>query len=189
MDLPLNLTRSVLTILIPGAVASAPWLLWALIEIDPTGNYYEKYAFPIHVLSFVVAVVVGSIINTLVSYIELAWDNSQGSKDAPKIGDSWLEKDWYAYLSSAFGETEPVGYRYLSHLVSALYFELGMIGAVPIGVLAVAVFLMHHNHCAWAVASVVAAAAFGALFYKTAQHTHLVLCKTRREILRPPNVE
>jgi len=79
MDLPLNLTRSVLTILIPGAVASAPWLLWALIELDPIGNYYLQYAFPIYVFSFVVAVVIGSTINTVVSYVELTWDNNLGS--------------------------------------------------------------------------------------------------------------
>ena len=184
MDLPLNLTRSVLTIMMPGAVACAPWLLWALVEWDPLGAYYQKYALPVNVLSFVVAVVVGLTINMMVSYIEQAWDKKQASSDPPESSISWVESDWYAYLAKTFGNGEPVGYRYLSYLVNSLYFELGMIGATPIGVLAIAAFLLRHNQCGWAIATLAAAITFGAVFYKSAQHTHRALCIGRREILK-----
>jgi hypothetical protein len=44
--MPLNLTRSLLVVLIPGIIAVAPWLIWAVREFDNVGDLYSRYKEP-----------------------------------------------------------------------------------------------------------------------------------------------
>jgi hypothetical protein len=174
MTMPIDLSRSLLTILVPGLIAVAPWLL-ALVEHTSARLSFSTYPTLAHALLFSVVVVVGSVFQGLGSILEYRWDQERG-----KTYD--IDGDWYAYLAS----TEAVvGHRYLSRLVISLYFELAMLQAVlsfAIGGALLADLRFPHLTCGIWSASVVVGAVAAVYFYWQARCTHLALCKTRQKL-------
>jgi hypothetical protein len=183
MELPLSLTRSVVTIIVPGIVICAPALLLLIDAYPSIGSLYNAYKGPANVCSFALVVVVGAIVEMAVSYVEKRWDGLEGKSAEPVVGQGdWVERGWYEYLSRKFGDAEPVGYRYLSKTVTSMYFELGMFVSVPAALTMVGLLLIRHNAIALAVASFVIGVLSAWRMYKSAKDTHGVLCSTRAEL-------
>jgi hypothetical protein len=93
-------------------------------------------------------------------------------------------ENWYTYLSRQL-DPEPVGFRYLSRMVTTLYFELGMLFATPIFAEGTGVAVAHfypQRTCPIVALANVVAIGFIAYFTWQARETHLVLCRTRKEI-------
>ena len=180
----LTLTRSLLTILIPGAIAISPWMLYLLMEFDWIRRVYESQPFPFHVVVFALVVILGSLIEGAGTHIENLWDTRAG-KSVPNFEEeTWIDRDWYDYLAISHGGAEPVAYRYLSRKVTALYFELGLMIATPVGFLGLA-YLLIRVDAQWyfTLTTVLCSLLAPAVFWKSAVDTHEVLCKTRRHVL------
>ncbi|HET7163166.1 MAG TPA: hypothetical protein VFI32_10910 [Rhodanobacteraceae bacterium] len=178
MDIPTSLTRSTVTVLVPGIVALSPWVL-ALVQHTQATFGFKGYPTLAHSLLFASVIVAGVVCDGLGSFIEAKWDDMRDD-------DLDVEENWYKYLSMVF-EREPVGYRYLSRLVTALYFELSMLFAVPIFMFGACV-LAWLRFPAFRVASVICTIVCivgAALFFLwQAYTTHGVICTTRRELMR-----
>lgn len=179
--MPMTLTRSLLTVILPGMVALAPWLLVAMMANADLRFLYTKYPVPFHVSAFGVAVLVGSIFEEIGCYLERRWDTDVEDEGRPEPNVGWLAKDWYAYLGKSFGDNEPVGYRYASRKVTSLYFEIAMMFSVPCcfaGLSMLFVALQGDlNHLA--VLFLVFALLGFLLFSKMARDTHQLLCELR----------
>lgn len=174
MELPTTLPRSVLTILIPGVVAVAPWLL-LLVQYTPATLGIDKHPTIAHTLLFAFVVVVGSMCEGLGTILESRWD-AQRKKDMDVFGD------WYAYLAST--ET-PVGHRYLSRLVTSMYFELSMLLAVPsfvIGAALLAALRFRDFLCPILISAFVGIVLSISYFRWQAHRTHEALCVTRQKL-------
>jgi hypothetical protein len=172
--MPLNLTRSLLTILIPGLVAIAPWLLLLLQRTDATLGL-KDYPTIAHALIFSCIVVVGSILEGMGTFVESRWDQKRN-------GELDIYGDWYAYLSST---ESTVGHRYLSRLVTSLYFELSMLSAVPLFILGsafLAALRFSSLRCVIAVGSLFAVILAIRYFWWQAYETHNALCVTRQKL-------
>jgi|GEM_PF-3268124 len=171
--MPLTLTRSLLTILVPGIIATAPWFLFLAqlkIALEIPSNLVVQSA-----VCFAVVAIVGSVFEGLGSVIESYWDRSA-------LEDMAVQHNWEVYLCSQLSP-EPVGYSYLTKLVTSLYFELAMIFAAPcfgLGVGAVAWRLKPEFGCIAAVTALLFAAVTAVYFKWQAYNTHKVLCKTRQ---------
>lgn len=116
--MPTTLTRSLLTVLIPGLVAVAPWLVWLVQYTSATFGANEN-AVLANALIFALVVVAGSTCEGLGTYLEHRWDRQLEATHQ-------VQEHWIRYLSYS-GEREPVAFRYLSRLVTTLYFELSML--------------------------------------------------------------
>lgn len=176
--MPITLTRSLLTILIPGLIAIAPWLL-ALVQNTKATLGFGEFSTLGTAFVFASAAVVGSLFENCGTFMEIAWDTEREQEHSVK-------ENWHQYLSRTF-EREPVGYRYLSRLVTSLYFELSMLFAVPSFIVGgfVLASLRFTNY--WPLIGIVAlgsAMITGYYFHLQARATHLVLCKTRAELNR-----
>ncbi len=178
--MPLTLTRSLLTIIIPGIVACSPWLLLLLDVYDPAASWYANHPFPFHTVSFACVVVVGTVFEGIGTYLEKSWDRERGMEPEPEQEEDWVERDWYDYLTTRVASNEPVGYRYISRKVTALYFELGMMFAAPIGLLGFGI-LLTQTHAPYRAIGITltVAVAITVLFRKFARDTHGVLCESR----------
>lgn len=178
MAIPTALTRSTVTILVPGTVALSPWLL-LLVQHTSATLGYKEYATLANAMVLAAVIVTGSICEGLGTFIELNWDCKRES-------ELDIKENWHKYLSRVF-EKEPVGFRYLSRLVTTMYFELSMLVATPFflagsGVLAYLRFPQH----AWlaAITALAASIVSAWFFWWQASKTHRVICETRREIMR-----
>ena len=181
--MPLTLTRSLLTVILPGIVATAPWLLLMGMLSLELQKWYLQNAFPVHVAAFAIAVMLGGLFEGIGTYIECKWDTKKGCGLEPrieKLKENWILRDWYTYLARSFG-SEPVAYRYLSRKVTTLYFEFGMMMAAPIGALGLAALVCRiFPKMCWVAALIgVLAVVLGVLFYRFARDTHEVLYETR----------
>jgi len=87
--MPFTLTRSLIVVLVPGIVATAPWIL--LIAIY----------FPL---------AVGGVLEGIGSNLEVKWDKERDS-------DFDVQENWYKYLALT-PSVEPVGFRYISRNVT-----------------------------------------------------------------------
>ncbi|MCW5651067.1 MAG: hypothetical protein KIS62_15075 [Ramlibacter sp.] len=175
--MPLDLTRSLLVVLIPGAVAMAPWLLSLVLYTDATLGYAEKYNALANAFVFAVAAVAGLVCETIASWIEVAWDKEREAEFE-------IMENWYSYLARSV-DPEPVGYRYLSRLATMFYFELSMLVAtVPfaVGAAVLVWFRFAEDKYLLEAFLVVLALIVVCYFRKNARTTHLVLCRTRREL-------
>lgn len=174
--MPLTLTRSILTVLLPGLIAVSPWLLW-LVKYTGATLGFDSNVTLAHALIFAMAAVVGSLCEMAGTWMECVWDKRREERFQ-------IEENWYVYLSRQF-EREPVGYRYISRLVTAMYFELSMLFAVPIfsiGGTLLSVLRFPEYRCPLiflGAGTVIFSAIF---FYWQASSTHKVLCKARAEI-------
>lgn len=179
--MPMTLTRSLLTVILPGMVAVAPWLLIAMMANADLRLLYAKYPVPFHVSAFGVAVLVGSIFEEIGCYLEKRWDTDREDAGKPDAVASWLGKDWYAYLGMSFGGSEPVGYRYASRKVTSLYFEAAMMFSAPccFAGLAMLFVALHGDLGSVSFLFFVFAILGFLLFSKMARDTHQVLCELR----------
>ncbi len=179
--MPLNLSRSLLTIILPGIVATAPWLLLLITEAPDLQHWYTLHVFPVHVAAFAIAVTAGALFEGIGCYFELHWDRAKANEDVPTVSGDWVSRDWYAYLTRSFGSAEPVAYRYLSRKVTALYFEMGMMQAIPIGLVGLGALTqkLFPEKSATLLFSVGVAFVVFFVFLKFARDTHTVLCETR----------
>lgn len=178
MAIPTTLTRSTVTILVPGTVALSPWLL-LLVQHTSATLGFKYYATLANAMVLAAVIVTGSVCEGLSTFIERHWDRKREA-------ELDITKNWLDYLSSTF-DKEPVGFRYLSRLVTTMYFELSMLIATPVflagsGVLAYLRF--PHNGCLVVIAAAVTAIASALFFWWQAGQTHRVICQTRREVLR-----
>ncbi|RDI96798.1 hypothetical protein DVT68_20045 [Dyella solisilvae] len=172
--IPTTITRSVLTVLVPGLVAVAPWLL-ALVQHTQATFGFDKYPTLAHLMLFASIVVTGSIFEGIGSLFESRWDGKLA-------GEMDVEGDWFAYLAN---KQSPVGHRYLSRLVTTLYFELAMVFAAPTFVAgAMTLTTLRFPSLPWWIhlLFVVTGLAVAAYFYWQASKTHRALCVTRREL-------
>lgn len=176
--MPMTLTRSLLTILIPGLVAIAPWLL-ALVQNTSATLGFDKYPSLANTLVFAAAAVIGSICEGFGTNLEAGWDKE-------REGAYSIKDNWHAYLSHRF-DAEPVGYRYISRLVTTLYFELSMLFAVPsflVGGCLLASLRFPDLLVVFAIICLAALIASTHYLHWQARCTHRVLCETRQELNR-----
>jgi hypothetical protein len=173
---PLTLTRSLLTILIPGLVAVAPWLL-VLAMYTPATFGLNSYPVLGQALIFAVVAVIGTVCEGLGTILECRWDRKLESELS-------VDENWITYLAHKF-DKEPVGFRYISRLVTSLYFELSMLFAVPVfivGSLALAILRFRDYLCLAVMVAV--PLVVGSVIYLSwqARSTHRLLCRTRLEL-------
>ena len=96
-----------------------------------------------------------------------------------------VTENWYAYLAQN-SSPEPVGHRYISRLVTSMYFELGMMISTPIllsGVIAMGAWTELSMPCAVTAVLLVLAGVAIWFFSKAARDSHLALCRVRRELV------
>lgn len=179
--MPTTLTRSLMTVLVPGLVAVAPWLVWFVQHTSATFGADES-AVLANALIFALVVVAGSICEGLGTYLECRWDKSLES-------EYQVEEHWIRYLSYA-GAREPVAFRYLSRRVTTLYFELAMLFATPSFVAGVTLLaVMRFTHLRWwlVLIGIVVAVASAWYFHFQASQSHRSMCKVRKDIDLPAN--
>ena len=176
--MPINLTRSLLAVLIPGLIALMPWAVLAGLHFEPLRDAYKDFSFVLDTMGFAIVVVVGSFCQSIGSYLEPRWD-------AEREEEYRVDHYWYAYLA-LHGCNDAIGFRYLSRLVNSLYFELSMMSAsvffsIGAGVLMAGLFPAYW--LPWALSGTVIGVISAALFRKQARDTHETLCITRRELV------
>ena len=176
--MPMTLTRSLLTILIPGLIAISPWVL-ALLQNTSATLGLDKYPTVANALIFAAAAVAGSLFEGAGTNFEVSWDKEREEQYR-------VTANWHDYLFRSF-EAEPVGYRYLSRLVTTLYFELTMMFAVPsffLGAGLLAALRFSDGSVPIAITTLAASVWSGLYLHKQAKCTHEVICKTRMELNR-----
>jgi hypothetical protein len=120
--MPTNFTRSFVAVTVPGATLVAPWiyLLFCVFRLWPL---YLKYTLIANALLVGVAVIAGLVLEGIVVAFERRWDDE-------REGELQIQENWYTYLA-AQPSTTPVGFSYISRLVTTMYFELTMMVACP----------------------------------------------------------
>lgn len=177
--MPTTLTRSLLTVLVPGLVAVAPWLVWLVQHTSATFGA-EESAVLANALIFALVVVVGASFEGLGTFLEARWDVERET-------EYQVQAHWMRYLSYA-GAHEPVAFRYLSRLVTTLYFELSMLFAAPTFVAGTTLLaaLRFANYRIWIILSgIFAFGAFAWYFCYQARESHETLCRVRMQITLP----
>lgn len=175
--MPFTLSRSVLAVLVPGLIAVAPWALLLAFHLSDFAELYKTYSVLVNGSLLAAAVIIGSLIEGAVSYVEVVWDRERERKY--KVRENWFE---YLSLHSV---GEPIGFQYLSRMVTTMYFELAMMAATPISIggAALLTFLYATGPWRYATAVLVVVMVVAAwVFYSLAKTSHLVLCEARREI-------
>jgi hypothetical protein len=181
--MPLNLTRSLLVVLIPGGIALFPWVLWLLNSDQQIANFYKTYPQLSWAVLFAAASVAGSLFEGINSYIEDYWDRKREKQ--------WeVAKNWYDYLARIC-QSAPVAHGYLARLATTMYFELAMMWATfsfVMGLVPLALVSLSPNCCMtldsarpYLVAGILGGIG-SSFFHKTARDSHLALCRTRKEI-------
>lgn len=174
--MPLTLTRSLLTVLIPGLIAISPWLLLLVQHTEATLGFRD-YSTIANSLVFASAAVAGLFFEAQGTRLEVKWDNELESEFG-------VQENWIAYLSHQL-DREPVAYRYLSRLVTSLYSELAMMFAAPFFLMGASILASLRFPNAWilyAIGGLAAAVAAGCYFHRQAKCTHRLICKTRRDV-------
>ena len=174
--MPMTLTRSLMTILIPGVVAAAPWFL-ILIQHTQATLGFDKNPIIANAVLFSAVAVLGSIFEGIGTHIETKWD-----RDLESEYD--VLRRWYRYLNHQ-SEHEPVAFRYLSRLVTTLYFELSMLIAVPIFIIGACILsaLRFPSFICFIVSSGLILLVLSIwYFHMQAKNTHNGICKIRMNI-------
>lgn len=176
--MPIDLTRSVLVILIPGGVAASPWLLALVLHSEATLGFARDYATLANAFVLAICAIMGLTCESLGTRQEVAWD-------IEREDDLEVKENWYQYLAGKH-DPEPVGFKYISRLATTMYFELSMLYAIGFFApgAALMIYLRFENSFG-AVCGLVFAilmALICDLFRADAKDTHEVLCKTRKEL-------
>jgi hypothetical protein len=174
--MPTTLSRSLLAVLVPGIIAVAPWLL-ALVQHTEATLGLDHYPSLGYALMFASAAVAGTIFQGIGSFIEVSWDGRLEKEYG-------VLENWYSYLSRT-QTPEPVGFRYLSRMATALYFDLGMLFATPVfllGATGLTIMRFPNLTAPAGLFGLLLAIAAPVYFYWSARITHKLLCKTRQEL-------
>lgn len=175
--MPLNLTRSILAILVPGGIAVAPWLILVFQTWPFLAEQYKAYPFLAHGLLFGIIVIIGTVLESIGSTMEERWDKQRGKEYS-------VLEHWYAYLSRSI-DSEPVAHRYISRLVTRMYFQLTMTYATVLFSLGFATMaFLAGSKMLIIIGLVLIAVGMGTSihFEIQAKNTHLELCEIRREL-------
>jgi hypothetical protein len=177
--LPFTLTRSILVVILPGLVASAPWVLLAAKEWPELSQLYREFPTPANAVLLALIVVLGTTFEGLGSFLEDRWDDELED-------ECQVDRNWYRYLARVC-EHEPVGFHYLSSFVTSLYFELSMMFASLILFIGLAALCLVSG--IWAArwfSLLLALVGLGVSYYYRwqARTSHRVLCETRQALNR-----
>jgi hypothetical protein len=175
--IPIGVTRSLLTVILPGLVAITPWLL-VLAQYRPALTAMKEAPTLAHTLLFALVTVAGTICQGFGTRLESTWDKEREE-------EFQVSENWYAYLSRPL-EHEPVAYRYISRLSTTMYFELSMLFAVPffaLGSFVLIATLFYSFY--WPALAIGIVLGFAAIFFfwSEAKTTHKTICVTRREVM------
>lgn len=179
MQMPMTLSRSLLTVIVPGTIALSPWALLLVQYTDATLGFDTNPTIA-HTLYLSGIVVAGVLCETMGTILESRWDGAQKNRRLN------IQANFYDYLAKVL-PAEPVAYRYISRLVTAMYFELAMVFAMPSfigGGALLAVSRFPELKCMIVLMSAIAAAATFFFFLLHARTTHRVINITRYEVLK-----
>ncbi|MCD8522581.1 MAG: hypothetical protein LRY66_05970 [Saccharospirillaceae bacterium] len=173
----ITLTRSLLVILLPGAMFLMPWVVFILSAYPDCLKTYESYKYEYVVVLFGLSVFTGMLLEGLGASIEVHWDRIREVEYD-------IKKNWYAYLAAQY-EAEIVGYKYITSRVTTMYFELGMMWVAMSAAIS-SWFLLYsfNSECFILKTILITMLCFIAMiyFYRMAYSSHEVLCKARQEI-------
>ena len=175
--MPVNLTRSILAIIIPGGVAVAPWLVLVHRAWPSFSNLYGEFPLLVNGVIFGVVVVLGTIFETFGSSKEVRWDKELEEELS-------VTENWYQYLARMV-DPEPVAHRYISRLVTSMYFELTMTFATmmfALGASVIAFFSDSRLNVLAGIGLIGAGLLFSVYFENQAKKTHRALCETRKDL-------
>ena len=175
--MPLNLTRSIMVVLLPGFVVALPIII-AVIQFSEVESILHRAPQISLAIAFAVAVLIGSILETISSRIEVSLDRKMEN-------ELNVRSYWFDYLAYDKG-TEPVGFRYVSRLATTMYFELSMACATILsGVLTMlyifATTKLQSCYIYLMLTGLILILSY--TLYKNGCDTHLTLCVARKEIM------
>jgi hypothetical protein len=121
-------------------------------------------------------VIAGSLFEIISGAWEVKWDRELEA-------DMQVDENWYVYLSRSVSP-EPVGYRYLSRIVTRMYFESNMaLASLSFFLGSATIFFRSQGITSvfsWSFIALVIIVPFA--FKRSAIRSHFLLCETRREI-------
>lgn len=178
--MPFTLTRSILVILLPGAITLSPYLFNLLYTLPQFMAWYDGHKTESYFFVFSAAVIIGSVYEGISSIVEVKLDNCL-KKTHPDI-----DKEWYNYLCRN-NSSEPVAYRYISRRATTMYFEFSMAYSM--------IFLGYgfslnldrigfFNDCLQKPAFIMIFWVLFYYFFRQAMSTHSVLSKIRSELYK-----
>lgn len=173
----ITLTRSLIVILLPGAIALTPFIVAILLAHPEYLKTYTEYRVELWSIGAGLAIILGMFMEGVSSYLEVIWDESIGNTYA-------VEDNWYRYLSATY-ENEPVAYRYISTKVTTMYFELAMFWVTLMSSIGwpLAICMAKINNAdSWATLAMVVGLILAAYFYWQAKSSHGVLCTARLKV-------
>ena len=178
--MPVTLTRTILVILIPGGIALISWILFFLMEIDTKSadSFYQTYTWPLHLCFFAAIVIAGTVLEGISTHLEVRWD---GEREA----ELSVRENWYSYLTCSV-PNEPVAFRYITRMVTSMYFELGMMWSslsFGIGLAAIICSSKPSSYQCWAMLSIILSVLSVIYFYWQAKTSHKVLCEVRKQFV------
>jgi hypothetical protein len=117
--------RPLVTLIVPGAAASWPYVLVARAKHKAIGTFWNDHTTAALIIIAIASIAAGRILEALGSRVEVQWDRLLERKSGTH------SRDWYRYLRLTLRE-EPIGQRYIRTVTLALKFELAMVFALPI---------------------------------------------------------
>ncbi len=178
--MPFTLTRSILVILLPGAITLSPYLFNLLYTLPQFAAWYESHKTESYFFVFSAAVIIGSVYEGISSIAEVQLDK------IIKKNNSNLDKEWYSYLCRN-NSSEPVAYRYISRRATTMYFEFSMAYSMVFVGYGIALNLDHidfFHGCFQKPAFVLIFFVLSYYFFRQAMGTHSVLSKIRSELYK-----
>jgi hypothetical protein len=140
-------------------------------------DLYKTYAVLINASLLGLGVILGAVIEGAASHLEVRWDKEREKEFK-------VRKNWFDYLALQC-PSEPVGFGYISRMVTTFYFELSMMVASPFALVGIAVLIFDHVESMWSLAGIVLlilAVSLVRFFYWQAKCSHKVLCDARKEL-------
>lgn len=173
--MPINLTRSILVVLIPGVVSVAPLLLLLVAYVPEILSHAGSFSAITNVACFALVCILGLVCESFGTWLEVAWDKEREETYAVK-------ENWHKYLARSVNP-EPVGYRYLSRRATTMYFELSMFFAsILFCIGAFILSCLYFQKIGYVATVLLFSIAISLFFYINAKKTHEVLCDTRKAI-------
>ena len=112
--------RPLVTILLPGALATFPYVLLLNNYFPEVERYRAQQDFVYYALLFLAVLGVGLILEDIGARIESGWDKLLIRKNQ-ECAD--LEETWWKYLALTY-DKEPIGQGYLRSILLRMKFEL-----------------------------------------------------------------
>ena len=117
--------RPLVTLVIPGATALAPYVLLLRGAHQEVRNFWNDHTTSAFLITGLASVAVGLLLEGLGARIEQRWDARLERTTGKHVST------WYRYLTLTL-PAEPIGQRYLRTVTLALKFELAMAVAIPV---------------------------------------------------------